>query len=127
LFEQIKMLKHAASCFFTAKNYARAGLIFESLNQYGQAAECYLMTQQLSKAAQLYERASLVSKAIDCYESSGDWEQLLHCLHRNKDFFKNEERQALINKYVPVALNSLYKLYSQSAEKGEDIEDKEGE
>lgn len=51
LFEQIKMLKHAASCFFTAKNYARAGLIFESLNQFGQAAECYLMTQQLSKAA----------------------------------------------------------------------------
>ncbi len=68
-----------------------------------------------------------MSKAIDCYESNGDWEQLLHCLHRNKDFFKNEERQALINKYVPVALNSLYKLYSQSAENGEDIEDTEGE
>ncbi len=43
-------------------------------------------------------------------------------MHRNKDFFKNEERQALINKYVPVALNSLYKLYSQSAENGEDLE-----
>ncbi len=44
LFEQIKMLKHAASCFFTAKNYGRAGSIFESLHQFGQAAECYLMT-----------------------------------------------------------------------------------
>jgi hypothetical protein len=63
-----------------------------------------------------------VSKAIECYEANGAWEQLLHCLHRNKDFFKHEERQALINKYVPVALNSLYKLYSQSAEDGQDLE-----
>ena len=117
------MLKHAASCFFTGKNYQKAGAIFESLGQFGQAAECYLMTGgQLSKAAQLYEKANLVSKAIECYESNGDWEQLLHCLHRNKDFFKSEDRQALINKYVPVALNSLYKLYSQSAENGEDLD-----
>ena len=62
----------------------------------------------------------MVTEAIECYESNGDWEQLLHCLHRNKDFFKTEERQALINKYVPVALNSLYKLYSADDEEGED-------
>jgi hypothetical protein len=32
LFEQIQMLKHAASCFFTGKNYLKAGAIFESLS-----------------------------------------------------------------------------------------------
>jgi hypothetical protein len=51
--------------------------------------------------------------AIECYENAGLWEQLLHCLHRNKNFFKAEERESLVNKYVPVALNSLYKLYSE--------------
>ena len=61
----------------------------------------------------------MVSKAIDCYELNGSWEQLLHCLHRNKDSFKVEERQSLIMKYVPVALNSLYKLYSSSSEGNE--------
>jgi tetratricopeptide (TPR) repeat protein len=113
LFEQIKMLRHAASCFFTAQNYSKAAQIFESLSFFGQAAECLLKVQELSKAAKLYEQAGLVTKAIECLEANGDWEQLLHCLHRNKDFFKAEERQALINKYVPVALNSLYKLYSE--------------
>ena len=72
-----------------------------------------MIENQLEKAAKLYEKANLVSLAIECYESAGEWEQLLHCLHRNKEFFKAEERESLVNKYVPVALNSLYKLYSE--------------
>jgi hypothetical protein len=121
LFEQIKMLRHAASCFFTAQNCRKAAEIFERLECYGQAAECLMQIHDLSRAAQLYERANLVTRAIECYEANGDWEQLLHCLHRNKEFFKLEERQSLINKYVPVALNTLYKLYSQE----NDSEDEE--
>jgi hypothetical protein len=35
LFEQIKMLKHAASCFFTGKNFKKAAEIFESLGHFG--------------------------------------------------------------------------------------------
>ena len=31
LFESINMLKHAASCFYTAKNYIKAAEIFEGL------------------------------------------------------------------------------------------------
>lgn len=112
LFEKIKMLRHAASCFFTALNYFKAGEIFDSLQKYGQAAECFLNVNELSKAAKLYEKAGLITKAIECYELNGDWEQVLHCLNRNKDFFKPEERQSMIIKYVPIALNSLYRLYS---------------
>ena len=82
-----------------------------------------MMVNELSKAAKLYEKAGLVTKAIECYESNGDWEQLLHCLHRNKDHFKAEERQSLINKYVPVALNSLYKQYSAGSEGDEEMEE----
>ena len=120
------MLKHAASCFFTGRNFDRAAVIFEKLSQYGQAAECYMMIDELRKAAKLYEKANLITKAIECLESSGEWEQLLHCLHRNKAFFKQEERQSLINKYVPVALNSLYKLYSEEDEDNQLDEENKG-
>jgi len=42
LFEQINMLKHAASCYFTGRGFSKAAEIFEKLEKYGQAAECYL-------------------------------------------------------------------------------------
>ena len=126
LFESIRMLKHAASCFFTGRNFLKAAQIFEELGQFGQAAECLTEVNELKKAARLYEQANLITKAIECLESSGEWEQLLHCLHRNKDFFRAEERQSLINKYVPVALNSLYKLYSQEDEEDQMDEENRG-
>lgn len=74
LFEKIKMLRHAASCFYTARNFVKSAEIFEHLEFFGQAAECHMMTNELSKAAKLYEKANLVTKAIECYESNGDWE-----------------------------------------------------
>lgn len=74
------------------------------------------MVNKLAKAASLFEEAKLITKAIECYESDGDWEQLLHCLHRNKDSFKQEEKESLVNKYVPIALNSLYKLFFSTGE-----------
>ena len=85
-----------------------------------------MQINELKKAAKLYEAANLITKSIECFEACGEWEQLLHCLHRNKDFFKQEERQSLINKYVPVALNSLYKLYSEEDEENELDEENKG-
>jgi len=41
---------------------------------------------------------------------------LLQALSRCKDQFREEERQALVNKYVPVALNSLYTMLSNKQE-----------
>jgi len=32
------------------------------------------------------------------------------CLHKNQDKFKEVERQSLANKYIPIALNSLYSM-----------------
>ena len=40
-----------------------------------------------------------------------------------KDFFKAEERESLVNKYVPVALNSLYRLYSYMGEGNEELDE----
>ena len=58
----------------------------------------------------------MMPRAIECYEMIGAWEQLLNSLNRCKDQFKEEERQSLVNKYVPVALNSLYKMLTEQAD-----------
>ena len=56
----------------------------------------------------MFERGKLIQKAIECYERIEAWERLLHCLHTQKDCFKESERQQLANKYIPIALNKLY-------------------
>ena len=59
----------------------------------------------------MFEQGNIMPRAIECYEITQSWEQLLNSLSRCKDQFKDEERQALVNKYVPIALNSLYKQF----------------
>ena len=49
------------------------------------------------------------------YEMSQDWESLLYCINNCKDQLKDEERQALVNKYIPLALNSLYQMLSSKS------------
>ena len=39
----------------------------------------------------------------------------LHCLHKNSLFFKEDERQRLANKYIPIALNKLYLLLTNES------------
>ncbi len=43
------------------------------------------------------------------------------CLSRNKDFFKKEEKESLIEKYFPIALNQLYQLYANLDPMGENL------
>ena len=86
--------------------------MFESLVDYGQSAECYMKTKNYRKAAEYYAKAGLFANAFECYERLEDWEGLLLCLSHNKLFFKKEERESLIEKYFPIALNQLYHVYS---------------
>ena len=85
--------------------------IFAKQERWGHAAECYFKLGQLRKAASTYARARLFSNAFECYERLEDWDGLLQCLHRNKDCFPADEREALVDRYVPIALNQLYTLY----------------
>ena len=64
-----------------------------------------MKTKDYRKAAEYYAKAGLFANAFECYERLGDWEGLLMCLSKNKDFFKKEERESLIEKYFPIALN----------------------
>eukprot|EP00347_Sterkiella_histriomuscorum_P003774 403362997 len=110
-FEKIGMNRHAAQCFCSAQKIERAAKMFESLVDYGQSAECYLKTKNYRKAAEYYAKAGLFANAFECYERLQDWEGLLMCLSQNKIFFKKEERESLIEKYFPIALNQLYHMY----------------
>ena len=87
-------------------------MIFEKTGKLGPAAECYLKLGQIRKAASLYCKAQLFVNALDCYERLEDWESLILCLHKYKDRLNQLERNSLIEKYFPIALNSVYNIYS---------------
>ncbi len=111
-FCEIDMNRHAAQCFFSAGDLKDSALLFEKMEKYGPSAECYLKLGQIRKAAQLYAKAQLFANAFDCYERLEDWEGLILCLHKFKDRFNPIERVSLIEKYFPIALNSVYNLYA---------------
>ena len=67
----------------------------------------------LNKAAEMFEQSGIYLKAFECYEYEKDWDGLLMCLSRNKSKFLKIERDSLINRYVPIALNSIYQLLNE--------------
>jgi len=112
-FEQCGLFVQAASCYFSAKAFERAGAVFEKLKQYAQAGECLMQlntSDAMLRAAEMFQKGKLITRAIECYEQLGAWEQLLHCLHQNSGCFREDERQRLANRYIPIALNKLYLL-----------------
>jgi len=115
LFEDCEQYSLAGSCYFTANDQLKAADMFKKLNQFAQAGECYFKIGKYNEAARMFERSGMMPRAISCYEMTQSWDQLLHSLSRSKDQFKEEERQSLVNKYVPIALNSLYKMLSQES------------
>jgi hypothetical protein len=90
--------------------------MFIKQSKYGPAAECYFKLGQLRKAAELYSDAKLFNNAFECYERLEEWDSLLQCLHRHKDAFDKQERAALLEKYLPIALNSVYHMYAQMSQ-----------
>ena len=75
----------------------------------------------------MFEDSDLPLKAFECYEKEEDWEGLLLCLNRQKHKFKPMERETLVNRYVPNALNSIYHLMNEQQPEGENKLEKYGE
>lgn len=109
-FTQIKLFKSAAQCYYTSSDFDKAADLFFEGQQLQQAADCYMKIKNYSKAAKMFEDSNLPLKAFECYELEEDWEGLLLCLNRQKHKFRPLERDTLINRYVPIALNSIYHL-----------------
>ena len=125
-FKKADMKKYAASCYFTARSYSKATEIFKELEMWSQAGECVacLGNDHLKEAAGYFEKGGLILRAIECFERIQEWEPLLHCLNRNQDSFGEAERQSLINKYVPIALNNIYRQHGIAVkEKENELED----
>ena len=112
-FERALMPKFAASCYYTARNYSKASEIFIQLEQWPQVGECLMRIgkRRYREAAQYFEKGDLFLRSIECYEQLSEWELLLHCLNRNQHKLGERERQSMINKYVPIALNNIYSAY----------------
>ena len=105
------MSVHAAQCFYSSGDWKGSAELFEKKGEFGQAAECYRKLGQEKKAANLFAQGGLFANSFECYERSEDWEGLIQCLYANKDKFSAVDREALIEKYFPLALNSVYKFY----------------
>jgi hypothetical protein len=52
----------------------------------------------------------MVVKAVECYKKLGNWDAILECVKANETEFTQAQREHLIRKYVPLALNSLYSI-----------------
>jgi tetratricopeptide (TPR) repeat protein len=101
------ILKQAAQCYASAKNYSKAAQLYEEIGFKGQAAESYSSCGQYEKAADLFSDRGDYIRAIECYSLAQLWDKLLHCLHRHKDIIPSEERKKYVYKYMPVALEAL--------------------
>lgn len=73
----------------------------------------------------LYSEGKNVSKAVECYKKMKNWDAILQCVKTHEEDFTQEQRQELIKKYVPLALNSLYSLITQDEMVSEDEEAEE--
>ena len=116
------MQRFAASCYFSARSFSKAAEVFKTLEQWNQVGECLVRIgkHRYREAASFFEKGDMALRAIETYEQVKEWELLLMCLNRSQDKFGESERQSLINKYVPVALNNIYQQYGM-VEKQEHI------
>ena len=86
-----------------------------------------MIIKDYKEAAKMFEECDLVLRSLECYEYLQDWESILTCLSRNKDKFQESQKEALINKYVPIALNSVFRMLSHGEaedNKGKEFEEK---
>ena len=112
-FREIGLDRHAAQCFYSGDDNANAVELFVKLGMVGQAAESFLQLGKLREAANLFSRAGLFANAFECYERLQDWDGLIQCLYRYKGKLEERERATYIERYFPIALNSVYHLYAE--------------
>ena len=101
--------------------------MFEEIGYYAQAGESYYQLGDFSKAARLYSEGKFVTKAVECYKKMRNWDAILYCIKIHEGEFTQEQKESLIYKYVPLALNSLYTIMTndQLIEDGDRSDDED--
>jgi len=111
------MVKHAAQCYGSTSKI-QAGEMFMSLGQYAEAGESFASNGLIDKATEAFLKAGMIEKVLEIYEKKGDWEGILHLANQHAEYLKEEERQSIVDKYFPIALNNLYKTYMEEGVEG---------
>ena len=106
-FESLGLYKNAAKCYFSAKENAKAAQLFEQMEAWGQCAEAYLACGNYQAAGDMFLRTGEYLRAIEAYKVIRNWEAVLDCIHSNSEHMSREERETLVKKYIPIALEDL--------------------
>ena len=65
------------------------------------------MVKKYKRAAEDFVKAGEYNRAIDCYARLKDWDTLLSTINKFSNSMSREERESLIKKYIPLALEQL--------------------
>lgn len=106
-FKRLGLLKQAARCFFSAQSNQEAALLFEACEAWGQCAEALCACEDWTRAGAMFSKAGDYARAIDAYRKAKAWDEVLECIHKFGDVMTLKEKEALIKKYIPIALEDL--------------------
>ncbi len=80
--------RRAADMFMAARDFAKAGQIFENLDDYGSAGAMFERADDPYMAAEMYVRAGDRAKAAEAYERYGNFKQAAEFFLETKSFEK---------------------------------------
>ncbi|CAD8192780.1 unnamed protein product [Paramecium pentaurelia] len=105
IFEQINLLKRAASCYFSAKSYQKAMILYQQLNCKNEMAESAYFLGQYQLAGQLFSELGEIRRSIECFNKQKLWDASLDQL--NKEQFNIEEKLMFLSMIIPKYLKSI--------------------
>ncbi len=80
--------RHAADMFMAARDFAKAGQIFENLEDYASAGSMFERADDPYMAAEMYVRGGDRTKAAEMYEKYGNFKQAAEFFLETKSFEK---------------------------------------
>ena len=106
-FEQLGLIKQAAKCYFSAQENRKAAVLFEACAAWGQCAEALSACQDWVPSGHMFVKAGEYTRAIDVFRKAKAWEEILECIQKFGSIMTEKEREGLIKKYIPIALEEL--------------------
>ncbi|CAD8090940.1 unnamed protein product [Paramecium primaurelia] len=121
IFEEINLLKRAASCYFSAKSYQKAMILYQQLNCKNEMAESAYFLGQYQLAGQLFSELGDIRRSIECFNKQRLWDASLDQL--NKEQFSIEEKLMFLSMIIP----KYFKSIIEDIEKQEQLEQQQEE
>ncbi|CAD8197854.1 unnamed protein product [Paramecium pentaurelia] len=107
IFENINLLKRAASCYFSGQKYQKAFQLYEQLCCKNEMAESAYFSGQYQIAGQIFSELGEVRRSIECFNKQKLWNISLDQLKLNKDQFTSEEKLMFLNLIIPKYLKEI--------------------